>query len=283
MYIFRPNLSVLISSSLFLSGFPIEPCWEIIKSILKLFPALPRCFQVVEDLFGRPQFRWYCEFRARKLYYLVSEPIELRISFKSVSFIRVSIEVLYGCTHEQKHDSCTPYPAFPMYLDLEQAAAVSRLYDVILYFLRSMEPIGENVRRFSSGFINGVKSQEEATQSLDRQLTRHAESIVAAFNLPAHGHDSEFIKRTLQGLPVREKKFPRTNLVAVIRALRREVNQLACKMSPDGLLDAPRSIYELLSEYEIVKAEISKRQGSVPPPARGWPSHALLVQARNQY
>lgn len=64
---------------------------------------------LTEDPFARPQFRWVSEPR-HPYRWSQSRPIELRISFKSINFIRVSIETLYACGSEQKYDACVTFP-----------------------------------------------------------------------------------------------------------------------------------------------------------------------------
>jgi hypothetical protein len=82
--------------------FPLSDAVRLVKIWTNYFPGLPRMFWVSMDPFGRPMFRWSAwapEFWQKKH---VPHPYELRISFKSIDFIRITIEGLAACTTEPR-------------------------------------------------------------------------------------------------------------------------------------------------------------------------------------
>jgi hypothetical protein len=218
---------------------------SLIKQIVKLFPMLPSTFLVVEDVFGRPQFRWVCGLRRCFEWpeHPSRDPAELRISFKSLSFVRLSIESLYGCRQDHRHDSCLNYPGFPMYLDLTSPTALDALYSTICFFIRCMDPLHTNTP-FHCQYISRHLTNGKAVQAaFDLCVENTARALLKDLEISPSGRNEDIMLRWLDRAEVTPNCFCKTNYVAALRALRREVNKIAACMPDRELLDWPRVEY----------------------------------------
>jgi hypothetical protein len=77
--------------------FPLATSVRMVQIWMRHFPGLPRMFWVGMDPHGRPMYRWSAW--GPRLWRGEKKPhaMELRISFKSVSFVRITIEGLLSC------------------------------------------------------------------------------------------------------------------------------------------------------------------------------------------
>jgi hypothetical protein len=261
-----------------LSDETLSDSSRVIRRITKSFPSLPRLFCVTLDPIGRPMYRWATHYFVNHKPSRFTRYLELRISFKSSSFVRITIETLFNLAWEPTFDGVEMMLGFPMYLDLTVASGVEMLYKVVGSYVSNVDPIFDRIDSVLPGFCKMIENNSNLLNQTDDSILRASEAFLSAANLAATERSVQFIKTTLkydEMLDQSSKKFPKTNVVACLRFVRRKLNEICLLMDPiDFQSSIPflRDTQAYLREQSILKSEeercrdrASKRYFSVYP------------------
>lgn len=128
-----------------------------------------------------------------------------------------------------------------MYLHLKNPSAVEMLYKATGLFVALADPLWDRTDQLLPRFTSILQQNSTQLLSIQSHIDDASKRSLLSVGLNPNWHNEEFIRKTLRSSQNRDeiapetKKFPKNNLSACIRYVRRHLNLIASKQAASDL------------------------------------------------